>query len=198
MSEWTPAAEAALGARRAAVFGAVEMTLPGHDVRLIAGSIELEVFGEEFSGRDAVFGTIASVDAPKDGVGDEAPGLTITLLPPSGADIDAVAAAGMQGARVRLIFGPLDTLTGLVVPDPIVLFDGEVDVATPKWRKGAVEVAYRCGSVFTKFFELEEGIRLSDAWLQGVWPGALGLAFVTGVAEPVPWGTNDLGSVVTK
>ena len=34
----------------------------------------------------------------------------------------------------------------------------------------------------------EEGRRLSDAFHQLVWPGEMGLAFVTDVETTVPWG----------
>lgn len=191
----SPAAAAALKGSRVPVFGAIALDAPGRDVRVIAGSIEMTVFGEEYSGGDAVFGTIAAVDAPADGVGEEAPSLTLTMLPPDGVALDEVASPELQGSRVRLIFGPYDLATGVPVPDPIVLFDGEIEVPTIKWRQRGRELSFRVGSVFSRFFEVEEGIRLSDSWLQSVHPGALGLEFATGVAEPVPWGTNDLGSV---
>ncbi len=39
-----------------------------------------------------------------------------------------------------------------------------------------------------RLFQIEEGRRLSDAFHQKVWPGELGLGFVTDVETWVPWG----------
>ena len=93
--------------------------------------------------------------------------------------------------------GVVDMLTGLVVPDPMVLFDGEIDVPTLRWRQRGREVEYRVVSVFEKFFDQEEGIRLSDSHHQSLWPGELGLSYVTGVTEQVYWGADAPAPTVT-
>lgn len=194
MSELTTELEAAIAADRALIFGAVEINFPDDDLRLLDGSAEVPLFGETFRGRDPTFGTIAAIEPLKDGGGEQAPVVKLTLLPPSDAAAATLASASMQGSRVRMWMGVLDRATGLPVPDPYLAFDGEIDVPTIKWTMRGREVEYRIVSVFERFFELEEGIRLSDAWHQDVWPGELGLAFVTGVAEQVPWGMEAAGA----
>lgn len=198
MSDLTPAMEAALAAPRALMFGALEINFPGYDLRLLDGSAEIVLFGETFCGRDPQFGTLASIDTIKDGIGDQAPAKKITLLPPTGAAAATLAAATMQGSRVRAWLGVLDAQSGQPIPDPITLFDGEIDVPVMKWSTRGREVEYRVVSVFERFFELEEGIRLSDSHHQAVWPGELGLEFVTGVAEQVFWGMDRPNSVTVK
>jgi len=201
VTELTPEMDAAIAADRALVFGAVEINFPGQDVQLLDGSAEVPMFSSVFRGKDPDFGTIGSVDPIKDGTGDQAPAVKLTLLPPDETATATLGSAAMQGSRVRMWLGVLDPVTGLPVPDPYVLFDGEIDVPTLKWTMRGREVEYRVGSVFEGFFELEEGIRLSDSWHQDVWEGELGLSFVTGVAEPVPWGTElsgVSGAVVKK
>lgn len=197
MGEMTPAMAAAIAAERPLLFGAVEINFPGYDLRLLDGSAEVEFGGNTFRGKDAVYGVLAAVKELSDGTGDQAPALTITQLPPSDSAATSLASADMQGSRVRLWLGVLDMLTGLVVPDPLLLFDGEVDVPTLKWMLHGREVEYRCTSVFEKFFDNEEGIRLSDSHHQSVWPGELGLGFVTGVASSVFWGVASPTPTVT-
>ena len=195
MGEMTPALLAALQGDRPLVFGAVEINLPGHDVRLLDGSAEVTIGGNVFRGKDDTFGVLASVKEISDGIGDEAPVMSITLLPPDDSSAVTLASAAMQGSPVRAWLGVLDMGTGLPVPDPLLLFAGEVDVPTIKWTMRGREVEYRCGSVFDRFFDLEEGIRLSDSHHQNIWGGELGLKFVTGVTKAVYWGTENVGAV---
>ena len=194
MSELSAEMDVAIAADRALVFGAIEINFPGYDLRLLDGAGEVPLFSSVFVGRDATYGTIGSIEPLKDGVGDQAPVVKLTLLPPSDTATATLAAATMQGSRVRMWVGVLNPATGLPVPDPYLVFDGEIDVPTLKWSQGGREIEYRIVSVFERFFELEEGIRLSDSWQQDHWPGELGLAFVTGVAEQVPWGTEIAGA----
>ncbi len=198
MGQMTPALLGAISADRPLVFGAFEINLPGHDVRLLDGSGAVMIGGNKFTGRDPIAGTVVALQGISDGTGDEAPTITMTLQPPSHEAALQISSEEVQGSRVRISLGVLDRQTGLVVPDPLVLFDGAIDVPTIKWGMHKREVEYRVTSVFERFFELEEGIRLSDAWHQSIYPGELGLSFVTGVTETVPWGTDNIGAIVKK
>lgn len=188
MGEMTPALQSALRSERPLIFGALEINLPGYDLRLLDGSGEIMIAGNKFVGRDPTFGTIASVKSISDGNSDQAPTMAIALLPPSNTARTTLASSAMQGSRVRIWMGVVDMASGQVVPDPMVLFDGEIDVPTMNWAMRRREVEYRVVSVFEKFFDLEEGIRLSDSHHQAVWPGEKGLEYVTGVTESVFWG----------
>jgi hypothetical protein len=198
MSDLTAGMETAIAADRALLFGALEINFPAYDLRLLDGSAEIVMDGNKFTGRDDTFGTIGAIKLPKDGVGDQAPTISLTLLPPTSTAAASLGSAAMQGSRVRIWLGVLDRTTGIPVPDPLLLFDGEIDVPTLKWSVRRREVEYRVVSVFDKFFDLEEGIRLSDSSHQTYFPGELGLAFVTGVAEPVFWGMDRPSAVVRK
>ncbi len=198
MAELTLAMQTALAAPVVRIFGAVEINLPGYDLRLIDGPAAFKAAPwNAFRGRDPVYGTLTAIDSLTDGIGDEAPKVSITLTPASGVAAGQLSAASLQGSPTRMWLGVVDVATGMVVPDPYLLFDGVLDVPTLNWGRTRT-VDYEIASVFERFFDLEEGIRLSDSWHQSVWPGELGLAFVTGVAETVPWGTDNLGSVVKK
>ncbi|KQM65784.1 hypothetical protein ASE75_06015 [Sphingomonas sp. Leaf17] len=199
MAEASPAMQAAMAARTVRMFGAVEILFPGYALRLIDGPGAFAAAPwNAFTGRDPRFGTIASIDTISDGTGDDAPAISLTLNPANDIAVASLAASAMQGSRVRCWLGVVQATTGIVVPDPILLFDGKLDVATIKWGSRSRSVDYDIVSDFERFFDLEEAIRLSDSHHQDVWPGEQGLAFVTGVTATVPWGTNNLGSVVTK
>ena len=77
-----------------------------------------------------MFGTIESIDSISDGTGDEAPQISLTLNPSRDAAVAQLAASAMQGSRVRCWLGVVSASTGIVVPDPLLLFDGKLDVAT--------------------------------------------------------------------
>ncbi|KQM73439.1 hypothetical protein [Sphingomonas sp. Leaf20] len=199
MAELSPAMQVALASTVVRLFGAVQIDFPEYSLKLIdAPAAFKSAPWDGFLARDPVFGVLGGVDSISDGSGDEAPGISLTLLPSSATAAGNLVAANMQGSRTRCWLGVVDAATGIVVPDPMLVFDGVLDVATLNWGNKKRTVDYDIVSVFERFFDLEEGIRLSDSWLQSVWPGALGLSFVTGVTQTVPWGTNNLGSVVTK
>ncbi len=199
MGEFTSAMQTAMAARIVRIFGAVQIDFPGYSLRLIDGpGAFASTPWNAFVGRDPLFGTIESIDSISDGTGDEAPQIGLTLNPSRDAAVAQLAASAMQGSRVRCWLGVVSAATGIVVPDPLLLFDGKLDVATINWGSRKRTVDYDIVSEFDRFFDLEEGIRLSDSHHQDIWPGELGLAFVTGVAETIPWGTNNLGSVSTK
>ena len=76
------------------------------------------------------------------------------------------------------------------MPDPDVLFVGEVDVPELAVGEGTRAVSLRCVSVFEKLFEVEEGARLNDAFHQSIWPGEKGFEYVTDVERHLPWGQD--------
>lgn len=184
----TPAMETALAARFANLFGAIRIDLPAATIRLLDGAGALTFDGGTYLGRDPTFGTLAAIESIGDGVGDEAPTLSFTMLPASTASAADLASPTAQGSRVRVMLGAFVPETGGVVADPIVLFDGELDQATLTIGKGARELDFDCVSSFERFFFNQEGVRLSPAFHKSLFPGETGLDNVTGVTRPVYWG----------
>lgn len=189
MTALTPAMEAALVAAHALVFGAVQIDMPGSTIRLLDGSSELIIGGETFTGRDPTFGVLAAISEIEDGMGDEAPGLSITLHPASNAAAADLSAPEMQGCRVRVWLGAIDPVTRLVVADPYLLQDLVIDQPTLTAGKGSLVLELDCVSSMERLFENDEGFRLSDANHQRVWPGELGLSNMTGLPRKIYWGT---------
>lgn len=185
----TPALQAALAARNVTIFGAVEMVLPSRTIRVLDGSGALTIGGNSFTGRDAVFGVLGSIDPLTDGLDDEAPALRLEMIPPTSTAAATLTSAANQGAQVRMWFGALNA-NGTPVPDPELLFLGEIDTATLSWDATTRRVEFEIVSIFERFFDTEQGNRLSNAFHQKVWPGELGLEFVTGVTERIYWGVR--------
>lgn len=172
------------------MFGAVRADFPTYTLRLLDGSAVLVIDGETYRGTDDVFGTIASVGEISEELGDDAPEITLTMYPP---DITAAATLShpdMQGSPVRFMVGALDPASGVVLGAPELLFLGEVDVPTVESSTEARTVEYSIVSVFERLFEVEEGQRASDGWHQSIWPGELGLEFMTATDVNLYWGAK--------
>lgn len=199
MAELDPALAAALAGERATIFGAVEINLPDYDLLLIDGAAEVPIGGRTFVGRDPTYGVLDTIRGLSDKIDNQAPVITLGLIPASDAGLGALLDPAVQGSPVIISIGALDMATGLPIGAPYVLFSGELDVPTVNWAANDRRLEYRIGSVFERLFATEEGRRLSDSFHQLVWPGELGLAFVTGVEAYVPWGQKlDTSAIETR
>ena len=188
MSELTPALASALAGRRVLMFGAVEIQLPSYDLCLLDGSGQVVIGSKTFVGRDPVYGVLDTIKGLTDMIGDKAPTVTLGLIPASDTALATLVSAAVQGSIVTIRIGAIDMATGLVVPDPYLVFTGELDVPTIKWAANDRRLEYRVTSVAERLFSIEEGRRLSSAFHKKVWPGELGLDFATDVETTVAWG----------
>lgn len=188
MSMLKPAMAAALGARAVLMFCAVEIVLPTYTLRLLSGPGEVTFGGRTFRGRDATYGVLGSVEEIADSDDGDAPEITITLLPPTLAAAALLASPAAQFSAVTVWVGVLDLITGAVIPDPLVVFAGEVDVPTLTGDDASRALQYSVTSVFELLFEVDEGANLNNAFHQSVWPGELGFEYVTEVQRQLPWG----------
>ncbi|MHA3791449.1 hypothetical protein [Rhizorhabdus histidinilytica] len=190
MTTLTPALDTAFSAPQVTIFGAVQIALPDHDINLLDGSAELTIDGDRYTGRDDIYGTLESIEDLTEGIGAEAPRLSMTLLPASDAAAATLASASMQGSVVSIRVGAVDPMSGQPIPDPFVAFIGELDVPTLNLDAGRRTLDYEAASIWERFFSDDEGIRLSPGWHKSVWPGELGMDFVTGIQERVYWGVK--------
>lgn len=199
MAELSPALASALRGERPLLCGLVTIGLPGYMLRLLDGSGQLMVGGDLYVGRDATYGVLDTVKGLGDQIGDQAPAVTLGLIPAGDAALSQLVDPAVQGSSVTISMGCVDLATGLVVADPYVLFAGELDVPTVKWSANDRRLEYKVTSVAERLFATEEGRRLSDAFHQKVWPGELGLGFVTDVETYVPWGQKlDTSAIETR
>lgn len=188
----------ALSAPAVRLFVAVKVELPGAvTLRLLDGPGFLTIGGETYTGRDATYGALAALEALDDGVDAEAPSLRLTIDPPSKEAAATLADPGVQGAAVTVWEGVFDPVTGAAVADPDMIFLGEVDTPTLQFPNRQRRVVYDVASAWERFFEDDEGARLSDAFHQSIYPGEKGMQFVTGVEKQVYWGSNAPRDAVT-
>lgn len=198
MSALTPAMAAALAADVYLPFGALEVALPGGQyLRLLDAAGELRFGGVSWVGEDLTYGAISSFEQISDGAIDEVPAVTASILVPDASAAVALAGANMQGAAVRVVLGAFDKATNAVVADPLVLFLGEVDVPKITAGQNGLTVELECVSQAERLFMTAEGERLSDAHHRSIWPGEVGLAFVTGVEDTKYWGAKPPKASVT-
>lgn len=190
MSSLSPQLDAALSAASPLWFGAVRIDLPGTILRLLDGAGFATFDGGTYLGRDPVYGVLAAIDEISDGIGDEAPAIGLTLHPASDAAAADLASPAMQGSPVSIFVGAIDRATGLVVPDPELLFVGILDVPTLRSGRHRRSLEIEVVSTFERFFADDEGARLADGFHQSLWPGEQGLGFVTGVEKTVYWGMD--------
>lgn len=190
MSQLTPAMASAMSARSVLMFCAVEIALPGYNLRLLSGPSEVTFDGRTFRGKDATYGVLGGVEEIADAEDGEAPEITITILPPTMASAASLASPAAQFSAVTVWVGALDLITGAVIPDPMVVFAGEVDVPTLSGDETSRVLQYSVTSVFELLFEVDEGANLNNAFHQSVWPGELGFEYVTEVQRQLPWGAE--------
>lgn len=189
MSVMDATMEAALGGH-ATVFVALQIDLPDESLRLVDGAGELVWGGETFVGLDDTYGALGGLDALSDGVDGEAPRLLITLLPHRNTATADLAAPGAQGSKVQIWFGVINVVTGAVVGEPFLVFVGELDVPVVRSGAGGRTLEYEVVSVWERFLEQQEGVRLNNAFHQFLWPGELGLEYATEVQRQLPWGSD--------
>ncbi|MBU6167122.1 MAG: hypothetical protein KGQ52_13490 [Alphaproteobacteria bacterium] len=184
----TPDLATALAGPRLTLFVAVELVLPTRTVRLLDGNGRLTLFGNSFAGRDAVFGTLGLIEELEEGGGDDAPALSLDLNPPAETAPATLRDPAMQGSPVRIWMGCVDGGTGAVVPDPDLVGQFMVDVAVLTFSEKGRRLSLQLVSALESAFDTDRGNSLSNSFHQSVWPGELGLEYVTGVAQRIYWG----------
>lgn len=166
----------------------LKMELPSYTVRLCDGAFQ--VWGAEtFTSVDATFGTIGSVEAMSEGVGDEVPALELTFLPNPDAGPGDLSQPGFQQSPVKVWIAEFDSATHALVGTPDLVFSGQIDL-TQLTITSTRELAMSVVSMAERLFELNIGNSLSDRWHQSVWPGELGHSNATGAQVQVAWGVE--------
>lgn len=190
---WGPDMLAAVAEATVFRFAALEIILPGGTpLRLLDGASEATFTdgGVErtFKGEDDTYGSLGQIQAVAEGLGVEAPRLKFALRPPTLAASAALCQPNIQGCPVTLWLGLVHPTSGLVLPDPEVLFVGNLDV--PKYLRGSRRrvVEIDAFSAWESLFAVEEGQRLNDAFHARMYPAELGLVYVTEVERQMPWG----------
>jgi len=179
------------------IAGLLEIALPSKTVRLCDGAwVDWPSVGR-FETIDSDFGTIDSVDAVTESIGDEAIGGTITLMPPSVTGTSDLFMPTAQGGPIKGWLAEVDVATNQVIGTPTQLFAVQVDVATVVASRTERLLNVEFVDAAEKLWMIKEGNVLSPRWHSSIWPGETGLDFVTGSPIAVPWGISGPGRGTT-
>lgn len=141
---------------------------------------------ELYLGRDPVYGVLGSLPTIKDGAEAQTTRLDIVILPSSDTAAAALGSPTIQGVRVQWWEGAIDRETGLLIGEPEIKFDGELDRARlsvgDSW-----ELTIECGTQAERQLEPNADWRLNHSFHSLIWPGELGLSYVDGVTRKKEW-----------
>lgn len=170
--------------------GLMEMQLrDGRTIRLCDGGF-VTVGGHTYRSSDDTFGVIGSMEAFSEGVGDSVPAFKLTFLPASTAAASDISAPGMQGSITRFWIVEVDADTGLVIGEPDLMFDGQIDQTVLRIGKGKRELDIDFVSTAERLFSINEGNSLNPRFHKVVNPGELGEDNATGLGVSVAWGVE--------
>jgi len=172
-----------------ALTGLLKIELPGADVLLCDGGF-VDWAGDTYRARDPLFGTIASLDAFAEGVGDFVPALDVEFYPPDDAPIGDLSKPGYQQSRARFWVAQYDAQTGQVIGTPHLKFDGQIDQTSLRLGTGERTLAVTVVSTAEILFEGNTANGFNSAFHKANNPGELGHDNGTGLNVPVAWGVE--------
>lgn len=187
---YDPTLKTAMSAPVVTVVCGVEILHPYRAIRLIDSLGVLTLGGQTYVGNDPDVGSIGGFEALTEGVGEEAPAMGIVLHQVNQAVAIELCQASAQGAAVKCWFGSVNQMTGQLIGQPLVWFAGEIDVPTLGVGGESGSVSFECVSVFERFFETDEGARMSSTFLRSIFPGDAGFDYITDVSQSMPWGRD--------
>lgn len=168
--------------------GLVQIELPGDTLRICDGGF-LTWGADSFSSRADGFGSIASLSAPEEGIGDELAALQMVFLPESTAAAADLSQPQFQGAAVSFWTAEFNPATHVVTGTPKLEFEGQIDNCVLTIDRGTRELAIDIVPLAERLFLLNEGNTLSPRFHKLNYPGELGEDNATGVGIGVAWGT---------
>lgn len=171
------------------LIGLLKIELPDATMRLCDGGF-VEFDGETYTSVDPTFGTIASLQALTEGVGEEIPALELSLNPAGDSAPADLSQPGFQRSTVRLWIGEYDVDAGTLTGDPDLLFFGQIDQTVLRIGRSVRDLAMTIVSPLERLFLRNEGNSLSPVFHKSVWPGETGHDNATGLTVAVAWGVE--------
>lgn len=180
----TAANKAALTAQQVMPLYLVEAQFDSGTVRYWNGYTDLTALGETWLGA----GNLMSVSAVEETSEIRAAGMQLGFSGIPTAMLSVVLAEDYQGRPVNFYLGALDTATGAVVADPMLVFNGRIDTM-PIVEDG--KTATIVASVESRLIRLEQASRrrYTHEDQQVDFPGDLGLQHVAAIQDvQIVWG----------
>lgn len=169
--------------------GLLLMELPGMTVRLCDGGFFY--WGPDlYLSEHSVFGALQSIEALSEGAGEEIPALSMTFIPAASASAADLSQPGYQKSRVRFYIAEYDPTTGLLVGNPELQFDGQLDQTKLNFGRGTRTLDVDVVSNGERLFMRNDGNSLNASWHKSIWPGELGHDEASGLTVPIAWGVE--------
>ena len=143
--------------------------------------------GETYRSSDPVWGSIASVDAIAEGLGDELPSTGFSVFPAKDTPVATLDSDALQGSRVKVYIAEFDAPSGQIT-EAELYYDGRIDRSVLEIGKGLRSVQFEVGTMIERLLLRNSGNSLSAAWHKSIWPGETGHDQATGLKTPVAWG----------
>lgn len=167
--------------------GLMKAELPGHTILLCDGGF-VTWNGETYLGVDETFGTVDKFVPPEEGVGDVIPAGTLTMLPNGSASAIALSQPAFQGSRIRFWIAEIVEATGMIVGNPDLQADWQLDRTTLKSKRGDRSLDIDMVSTAQRLLAKVEGICLSSSSHSSIFPGERGFDNATGLGVNFAWG----------
>ncbi len=172
---------------RVLLAGLMKIELPIRDVLLCDGGF-VRWGDDTYEVEDPDFGVLVGFEALTEGVGDEAPAGVLSLATPSTAAAAILSRPGYQGSRVRLWLAEIDEVTGVIIGEPDLMIDWQIDSTRTRRARGTRTLEIGCVTRGQRLMLVNEGNTLSPAFHRSIHPGEAGLDNATGLTVDVAWG----------
>lgn len=170
----------------------VRLTAPEFTVRWSTGSV-VKWGDQEYEARPAI-GTLGDLPVFEDGIDNQTTRASFTVYPADAEALANLAQPSLQNSLVEAWEASIDPDFGTIIGTPDPLFRGLYDF--PRIIVGdRLELIMECGTEEALLNEPNEDRRLSHPFHTSIWPGELGLIFVTGLGRKIYWRQNQPSSV---
>lgn len=166
----------------------VRLDLPGGTYCLTDGGYAF-YDGFYYLGAEPSLGLFQGISGLTSGMGSQTTRVDLRVLPKSNAAASILGSPSTQGSRVRVWRGAIDRQTGLLIGEPVLRFDGEID--QPRFSVGADRtLTIACGTQSARQLEENADWRANHSFHSTRWPGENGMVRVAGITKI----TQDLGT----
>lgn len=169
--------------------GLLKIELPDHTVLLTDGGVT-DYDGDTYTAEDSVLGSLASIEAIAEGIGQQIPALDLSFTPTSIVAVSALSIGAIQQSRVRLWVAEYNTDTGAVIGTPDLRFSGFVDQPRVSMAFRQFSVSITAVPELEAMFYRDTGNGLSSTFHKSLYPGELGHDNATGLSLSIAWGTE--------
>jgi hypothetical protein len=167
----------------------LKIALPTRNVFLNDGGVTTWA-GDTYRASDEFIGSLASVGAITEGVGEQIPALDIGFAPPNSAAMTELTTGAFRQSPVTLYLAEYNQDTGAVVGTPENRWSGNLDKARVSFAFRELSIGIECSPQLEVVFFKDNGNGLSATFHKQLYPGETGHDQATGLSTSVFWGVS--------